>query len=182
MLLPPPRAACLAYLRAVGLPVYNFRAVPAPDAAAAQLPTSQVAAGGAEQQLAAAGPSQPAAAAAAAAEEGPPLELRYLAEDPLLRAGGLVRVSEAGRVWQALLMRQRAQQLAAQEQQQGEGGESEGEDQFWDDSGEDRWAAGGVEQIIRPERLWLPHLTREPLVRLALAPAPARQGSGAVGL
>jgi hypothetical protein len=150
--------ACLAYVRALGVPLYNFRVQPgAPEVAAgpagrawpttptgrpslAAQPTPAAAASSAATPSAAAGrlphqaqlgdaqqqqqqlppqpqeqpcewrsevaPSQTPAAVQAQPPDLAPLQLKYLSQDPLLQMGGLVRVSEAGRVWR--LRQQRA--------------------------------------------------------------------------
>lgn len=135
---PPASAACLAYVRALGVPMYNFRVEVEPaeaEPASAGVTGSGTSEGPARAaRLAAggeAGAQQGTKAGArllAEAQSAPQsggtegtaggsLQLQYLGEDPLLSVGGLPRVSEAGRVWrlrqQQLYHQQRAAAAAA---------------------------------------------------------------------
>ena len=96
--------ACLAYVRALGVPFYNFRVVGedqalAEDSAATDVDTS--AATAVKQQQPAAG--QQASDKGSQDQGGQAshsMRLKFLSKDALLRQGGLVRVSEGGRVWE----------------------------------------------------------------------------------
>ena len=118
-MLRPPAAACVCYVRALGTPIYNFhmRPLPGPPASGAseqqqqqqgqqqqdrqppQQPQPQGASGsGAAGGSGAARVGSAAMAAAAAAAPGTSWELVYTPSDQLLEAGGLVAVSEGGRL------------------------------------------------------------------------------------
>ena len=99
---------CLAYVRALGVPLYNFRMVVEEDQALARASAATDAGASAATAVQ---QQQPAAATAGqqAADKHPQdqggqashsMRLKFLSKDALLRQGGLVRVSEGGRVWE----------------------------------------------------------------------------------
>lgn len=102
--LPPMDAACVCYLRALGTPIYNFymRQLPAPPAEQAQqvqqVQQQQGQREAGSSGAAAAGAAAIAAAPDAAAAPGARWQLVYCPSDPVVEAGGLVAVSEGGRL------------------------------------------------------------------------------------
>ncbi|GAB4815952.1 hypothetical protein N2152v2_002998 [Parachlorella kessleri] len=98
--------ACLAYVRALGVPLYNFRVVEDPPGQAlaeVSAATNADALGSTEAQQHHLTAEQPAADSQPHEQGGQAshsLRLKYHSQDVLLRQGGLVRVSEGGRVWE----------------------------------------------------------------------------------
>ncbi len=141
-------------MRALGVPVCNFRMAPAaqeanPAHTASQAPEPLAGALDAAAQAQAQGGLVPAPLPQAQGEA--PFQLQYVALDVLEQAGGLARVSEGGRVWR---LQQRLRALEGLPALQGQQGEQDGEESMagsdedlWGESETDRWVgAAGVPQ------------------------------------
>ena len=98
--LPPLDAACVCYLRALGTPIYNIymRQLTAPPAEQQQQQQQQGEQEAGSSGAAATGAAAVAAAPDAAADPGARWQLVYCPSDPVVDAGGLVAVSEGGRL------------------------------------------------------------------------------------